>query len=66
MRVFSILVLLMVAGCQPRLDDLKAFVAEVEQNTQVNIEPYPEFSKTPAFVYSAEQNAVRFSASVVR
>ncbi len=35
MRVISILMLLMLAGCQPKLDDLEAFVAEVEQQTQV-------------------------------
>lgn len=60
MRVISILTLLMLAGCQPKLDDLEAFVAEVEQQTQVNIEPYPEFSKTPAFVYEAQQKRSPF------
>lgn len=60
MRLLSILLLLMVAGCQPQLDDLKAFVSEVEQKTQVNIEPYPEFSKTPAFVYEANQKRSPF------
>ncbi|WP_088331353.1 pilus assembly protein PilP [Lacimicrobium sp. SS2-24] len=53
MRILTVMLLLLVAGCQPKFDDLQAFVTEVEQNTQVSIEPYPEFSKTPAFVYRA-------------
>lgn len=53
MRICWLLLLLMIAGCQPKLDDLNAFVSDVEQKTQVSIEAYPEFSKTPAFVYQA-------------
>ncbi|MBN7823803.1 pilus assembly protein PilP [Bowmanella dokdonensis] len=48
-----ILPALLLSGCQAQLDDLQQFVAQVQQNTPVSIEPYPQFSKTPAFEYQA-------------
>lgn len=40
-----------LAGCHAQLDDLTTYVAEVKQNTPVNIEPYPEFTAMPAHQY---------------
>lgn len=40
-------------ACQPDTSDLEAFVTQVNQNTQVNIEPYPEFVTKPPFKYQA-------------
>ncbi|GGD73620.1 pilus assembly protein PilP [Lacimicrobium alkaliphilum] len=60
MRILSLFVFVLLTACQPNVDDLKAFVSEVEQNTRVSIESYPEFSKTPAFVYEANQKRSPF------
>ncbi|GGO65697.1 pilus assembly protein PilP [Bowmanella pacifica] len=38
-------------GCQSDMQDLQDFVVQVKQSTQISIEPYPTFSKTPAFEY---------------
>ena len=44
-----------LSACQPKTDDLQAYVTQVKQNTQVNIEPYPEFKTMPAFKYNAAE-----------
>ncbi|MBN7819621.1 pilus assembly protein PilP [Bowmanella yangjiangensis] len=49
--VLSLAVLGTLMGCQSDTQDLQEFVAQVKQNTQISIEPYPTFSKTPAFKY---------------
>jgi type IV pilus assembly protein PilP len=56
MRYFAIFsVVLTLSACQPKVDDLQTYVAQVKQNTQVNIEPYPEFREMPAFKYEAKE-----------
>lgn len=49
--VFAVVFL---TGCEAKIDDLQVFIAEVKQNTSVNIEPYPEFETKPTFIYSAD------------
>ncbi len=44
----------LTTACSPSLDDLTAYTAQVKSNTQVNIEPYPEFSKPPSAQYTAQ------------
>lgn len=43
----------LVSACSPQMDDLAAYTTQVKANTQVKIEPYPEFSAQPAFDYAA-------------
>jgi type IV pilus assembly protein PilP len=43
----------LLSACDGKVDDLEAFMAEVQSNTPVVIEPYPEFQSMPAFSYSA-------------
>ena len=43
-----------LSACSPQLSDLRAYTAQVKQQTQVQIEPYPEFEQKPAFVYTAK------------
>ncbi len=45
----------LLAGCEAQTDDLVTFVVQVKQNTQVSIEPYPEFETMPAFKYQSEE-----------
>ena len=40
------------AACSPQMDDLTAYTARIKQTTQVQIDPYPEFSVQPAFMYT--------------
>ncbi len=53
--ILSLLLVWLVVGCAPKTDDLQQFVLEAKQNAQPHIEPYPEFSPTPPFVYSAAE-----------
>jgi type IV pilus assembly protein PilP len=56
MRVLALTSLVaLLCGCEAKVDDLQVFVAEVKQTTPVSIEPYPEFSSKPLFVYSAQE-----------
>ena len=56
LRVLVTLALLgLTAGCAPQMDDLVAYTNQVKQTTQSRIEPYPEFTQQPAFVYSASE-----------
>lgn len=52
--VWLYLALLGLSGCHTQVDDLNSFIQHVKQNTQVNIEPYPEFEVMPAFEYTAD------------
>lgn len=51
----KLLIIVVVAGalsaCSPKMDDLTAYTAQIKQNTQIQVEPYPEFSSQPAFQY---------------
>jgi len=51
----KLLIIVIVAGalsaCSPKMDDLTAYTAQIKQNTQIQVEPYPEFSSQPAFQY---------------
>lgn len=56
LRLLVTLALLgLTAGCAPQMDDLVAYTNQVKQTTQSRIEPYPEFTQQPAFVYSASE-----------
>ncbi|KXI29188.1 pilus assembly protein PilP [Paraglaciecola hydrolytica] len=45
---------IVLCACDAKIDDLQLYVTEVQQNTPVSIEPYPEFDAKPTFIYSAE------------
>ena len=49
-----VLAVVLLSGCEVKVDDLEVFIAEVKQTTTVNIEPYPEFESKPTFIYSAD------------
>ena len=49
----SLLIILLVTGCSPKLDDLHAYTQSVKERAQPQIEPYPEFKSHPPFSYSA-------------
>ncbi|MFT6898442.1 MAG: type IV pilus assembly protein PilP [Paraglaciecola sp.] len=49
-----ILPLMLLVGCNEQMNDLQEFVAQVKQNTPVQIEPYPKFTTSPAFEYTAD------------
>lgn len=54
MKFTAIFVLILIlCGCNTGTDDLQQYIAQVKQNTAVNIEPYPEFETKPTFIYSA-------------
>ncbi|MCW8090928.1 pilus assembly protein PilP [Alteromonas sp. ASW11-130] len=57
MKYYTVLVLVstfLLTACAPSLNDLTTFTAQVKANTQVNIEPYPEFTKPPSAQYTAQ------------
>ncbi len=41
--LISLLALLLIAGCSPKLNDLQAYTQSVKSRAQPQIEPYPEF-----------------------
>ena len=43
----------LLAGCGQKMDDLDAFIKQVESAPPSAIEPYPAFSSQPAFKYTA-------------
>tara|TARA_R110000868_G_scaffold361772_4_gene623782 strand:+ start:245 stop:778 length:534 start_codon:yes stop_codon:yes gene_type:complete len=43
-----------LSSCDTKIDDLQLYIAEVQQNTPVNIEPYPQFDAKPTFIYAAD------------
>lgn len=52
-RFIIVISLFSLAGCNTRVDDLDAYFAQVSQNTQIRIEPYPEFVAKPAYQYAS-------------
>lgn len=55
MRIIGLLLLmLLVSGCSPKLDDLHGYTENVKNTAVVRIEPYPEFESHPPFTYSAQ------------
>ncbi|NMH60044.1 pilus assembly protein PilP [Alteromonas ponticola] len=57
MKYYSALMIMcavVMSGCSPTLNDLTAYTAQVKSTTQVNIEPYPEFTKPPSAQYTAQ------------
>lgn len=44
---------ILLVGCEPKVEDLQAFVEEIKQTTQVTVKPYPEIKKLPVFKYTA-------------
>lgn len=44
---------LILSGCGTNIDDLVAYTEQVKANTQVSIEPYPEFSEFESVNYGA-------------
>ncbi|MDF2178679.1 pilus assembly protein PilP [Aliiglaciecola sp. CAU 1673] len=59
-RLPFLLSVLSLAGCHAQMDDLQQHIAEVQQNAQVVIEPYPEFKPIPAFRYKGEEQRSPF------
>ncbi|ABG39197.1 Pilus assembly protein, PilQ [Paraglaciecola sp. T6c] len=53
--LIAITMLFILAACSEQKQDLNAYIADVKSNTPVNIEPYPEFTTSPAFAYSANE-----------
>ncbi|GGZ53599.1 MAG: pilus assembly protein PilP [Paraglaciecola chathamensis] len=51
--VFPMLALLV--ACSEQKEDLTAYIDDVKSTTPMNIEPYPEFTTSPAFAYSANE-----------
>ena len=51
--IVTLLILLLIGGCAPKLDDLYTYTAEVKARAKPKIEPYPEFKTHPPFAYTA-------------
>jgi type IV pilus assembly protein PilP len=51
----------MLSGCSPKLDDLVIYTNQIKQNTKPRVEPYPEFTAQPTFIYSAGDKRSPFS-----
>lgn len=51
----SLIVLFLIAGCSPKLDDLQAYTQSVKERAQPQVEPYPEFKSHPPFNYSSSE-----------
>ena len=49
----SLLIILMITGCTPKLDDLQSYTQSVKERAQPQIEPYHEFKTYPPFRYTA-------------
>ncbi|QJR80551.1 pilus assembly protein PilP [Alteromonas pelagimontana] len=64
--IFSLFCLGSLSACAPQTDDLVAYIAQVKQNTQVRIEPYPEFKTQPAFTYKAAKLRSPFAPPLER
>lgn len=45
---------LVLTACQADVSDLQGFIQEVNANTQVNIEKYPEFTRMPPYQYQGQ------------
>ncbi|MEH6709684.1 MAG: pilus assembly protein PilP [Paraglaciecola polaris] len=61
MRALMLLLLLaLLSACSEQKQDLDSYIAEVKTNTPVNIEPYPEFTTSPAFTYAANERRSPF------
>lgn len=45
--------LVLLSGCGANIDDLIVYTEQVRANTQVSIDPYPEFKPLPNVSYSA-------------
>ena len=55
MKIFyAAALVLSLSACDAKVDDLQLYIAEIQQNTAVNIEPYPEFEAKPTFIYAAQ------------
>ena len=53
LQKYALVVCILLGGCSPQLDDLKAYTAQVKASAVVHIEPYPEFKSHPSFSYDA-------------
>lgn len=51
----SLVAVSLLAGCSADISDLSAYTEQVKANTQVSIEPYPQFEPQPPFAYSANE-----------
>jgi type IV pilus assembly protein PilP len=52
--IFLLAPMFLLSACSPTLNDLTSYTQEIKARTQVNIEPYPEFSKPPSVEYTAQ------------
>ncbi|MDM7861623.1 pilus assembly protein PilP [Alteromonas sp. ASW11-36] len=53
--LIPMVVLATLCGCSADIGDLTAYTQQVRANTQVSIEPYPEFETQPTFEYTASE-----------
>ncbi|MGB3725070.1 MAG: pilus assembly protein PilP [Glaciecola sp.] len=60
--VTSVCVTLM--GCGSNIDDLIVYTQQVKANTQISIEPYPEFAALPSVSYEASNLRSPFRRSI--
>lgn len=58
-----ILAAVLLAGCEQQMNDLDAFIIQVESAPPSAIEPYPAFSTQPAFKYKASNLRSPFQRS---
>ncbi|WP_100642693.1 pilus assembly protein PilP [Alteromonas facilis] len=52
-KPLAIAAIIALTGCTADISDLQAYTQQVKAQTQVQIEPYPEFEAQPPFDYSA-------------
>ncbi|WP_339767456.1 pilus assembly protein PilP [uncultured Paraglaciecola sp.] len=45
----------LLGACSEQQHDLDTYIADVKHNTPIRIEPYPEFTTSPAFTYAANE-----------
>ena len=50
--IFTLMPVLLLSGCGRNIDDLQAYIGEVQANAQVSIEPIPKVKEYKSFEYS--------------
>jgi type IV pilus assembly protein PilP len=62
--LLSISGVVMLSGCGASIDDLVTYTQQVKSNTQVSIEPYPEFNEFESVDYKAQGQRSPFMRAV--
>lgn len=60
-RWIFLLIVFCLAGCSPKMNDLLAYTQEVKSRPQAKVEPYPEFTPQPVFVYQSKDKRSPFN-----